>query len=285
MSPDLLRVTILGCGSSGGVPRIGPDWGACDPANPKNRRRRCSLLVERIGPKGVTRVLVDASPDLREQLLDAQVGELDAVLITHEHADHTHGLDDLRQIALRTGRRVPVHMDEATSKIMHRRFGYCFERPPGSSYPPILEEHRLVAGRETIVEGQGGPITALPFEQRHGDILSLGLRFGRLAYSSDVSELDATAVAALEALDLWIVDALRERPHPSHFTVDEALSWIDRLRPRRAVLTNMHVDLDYETLRFRLPPGVEPAFDRMVIEVEARNSVREAAGTLARPPR
>lgn len=271
MSPDLLRVTILGCGSSGGVPRIGPDWGACDPANPKNRRRRCSLLVERVDRGGVTRVLVDASPDMREQLLDAQVGQVDAVLLTHEHADHTHGLDDLRQIALRTGRRVPVYMDQATSEIMNRRFGYCFRTPPGSAYPPILDEHRITVGVPISVKGAGGEIIALPFDQAHGEIRSLGLRFGQLAYSSDVNDLPGASTACLAGLDVWIVDALRNRPHPSHFTVSEALDWIERIGPRRAVLTNMHVDLDYETLEGRLPSHVRPAFDGMVLEIPCRS--------------
>lgn len=269
MSDARLRVTILGCGSSGGVPRIGPDWGACDPDNAKNRRRRCSILVERRGPEGTTRVLVDTSPDLREQLIDAGVGELDAVLITHEHADHTHGIDDLRQVALRMRRRVPVHMDEPTSKLINQRFGYCFRTPPGSLYPPILDEFRLSAGRATVIEGAGGAIATLPIKQTHGETEALGLRFGSLGYSSDLNNLSDEATMSLQDLEVWIVDALRYRPHPSHFSVDEALAWIDRLKPRRAVLTNMHVDLDYETLKAKLPRHVEPAYDGMVIEVAA----------------
>jgi len=262
-----VKVTVLGCGSSGGVPRIGPDWGACDPANPRNRRRRCSILVESSGPGGVTRVLVDASPDLREQLLSVEVGALDAVIITHEHADHTHGIDDLRQIALRTRRRVPVYMDAATSRVLNARFGYCFRTPPGSAYPPILEEHRIGAGREVVIEGAGGPVAAVPFDVIHGDITALGLRFGAFAYSPDVSMLPDEALGHLQHLDLWIVDSLRNRPHPSHFTVDEALAWIERLKPRRAILTNMHVDLDYEALRRALPPGVEPAYDGLALDL------------------
>ena len=262
-----LRITILGCGSSGGVPRIGPDWGACDPSNPKNQRRRCSILVERSGPGGTTRILVDASPDIRAQLLDVAVGTLDAVLITHEHADHTHGLDDLRALALRMRRRVPVWMDEVTARIVKSRFGYCFATPSGSQYPPIVEDRRMEAGQPVRIEGAGGRIEALPFRQHHGDIDALGLRFGRVAYSSDVSDLPPDSLEHLRDLDVWIVDALRYTPHPSHFTVGEALAWIERLGPKRAVLTNLHLDLDYETLRRELPPHVEPAYDGMRLEI------------------
>jgi phosphoribosyl 1,2-cyclic phosphate phosphodiesterase len=270
-----LNFTILGCGSSAGVPRVGSGWGACDPNNPKNRRRRCSLLVERRGPRGVTRVLVDTSPDLREQLLDAHVDHLDGILFTHEHADHTHGIDDLRALAIHQRRRLPVYLDEPTSHTMRMRFRYCFEKPPGSSYPPILDEHRLEPGTELTIEGEGGPISVLPFLQDHGDIASLGLRFGALAYSSDLNGLPAASVAALAGLDVWIVDALRYAPHPSHFSVDDALGWIERIRPRRAIITNMHVDLDFEELRARLPAHVEPAYDGMQIAMSDASSGAE----------
>jgi phosphoribosyl 1,2-cyclic phosphate phosphodiesterase len=249
------------------VPRIGPDWGACDPRNPKNRRRRCSILVERIGPGGVTQVLVDASPDMRAQLLDVEVGTLDAVIITHEHADHTHGLDDLRAITLRMRRRVPVWMDEVTARIVKARFGYCFATPPGSPYPPIVDDRRLEIGRVVTIQGAGGALAAVPFRQFHGDIDALGLRFGRMAYSSDINGVPDESLAQLRDLDLWIVDALRYTPHPSHFSVSETLAWIERLRPKRAVLTNMHLDLDYETLRRQLPANVEPAYDGMRVEL------------------
>lgn len=269
-----LQFTILGCGSSAGVPRIGSGWGACDPANPKNRRRRCSLLVERSGPGGVTRVLVDTSPDLREQLLDADATHIDGVLFTHEHADHTHGIDDLRALAIHQRRRIDVHADEPTSRSLHQRFAYCFATPPGSSYPPILREHRLEAGLAVQIEGPGGTITALPFLQQHGDINALGFRFGNVAYSSDVNGLPAASADALAGLDLWIVDALRYTRHPSHWSVAETLDWIARIAPRRAVITNMHVDLDYEILRGKLPPHVEPAFDgmRLTADVERAGS-------------
>lgn len=262
-----LSVTILGCGSSGGVPRVGSGWGACDPNNPKNRRRRCSIVVERQGPEGVTRLLVDTTPDLREQLLGADIRRLDAVWITHEHADHTHGIDDLRPLAISQRRRVPVYMDDETSAHLRVKFGYVFETPPGSSYPPILDEHRLSAGRETTIQGAGGDIAGLPILHHHGEIDALGLRFGSLAYSPDLNGMPDTSLASLADLDIWVVDALRYTPHPSHFSVDDALRWIDKVKPRRAVLTNMHVDLDYDELRAKLPDNIEPAYDGMRIVV------------------
>jgi phosphoribosyl 1,2-cyclic phosphate phosphodiesterase len=261
-----LTFTILGCGSSGGVPRPGTGWGACDPANPKNRRRRCALLVERRGAGGVTRVLIDTGPDLREQLLDAKADSLDAVFYTHEHADHTHGIDDLRGIYLRARRRVDVYAHDATTRMLMTRFSYCFVQPPGSEYPPILTMHAITPGVPLTIDGKGGPIAALPFIQDHGDIRSLGFRFGGVAYSSDLHGLPADSIAAVADLDLWIVDALRTTPHPAHFSVADALAWIERLGPKRAILTNMHHDLDFEVLRASLPPGVEPAYDGMRIE-------------------
>ncbi len=259
-----LTFTILGCGSSMGVPRVALGWGECDPNNPKNRRRRCSLLVTRAtAPGHRTRVLVDCSPDLRLQLLDAEVDWLDGVLITHEHADHTHGIDDLRPLFVKRRHRVAVYMDEPTSRAMHARFGYCFMTPPGSEYPPIAHEHRLVPGHHITIEGQGGPIGALPVLQEHGDIPSLGFRIGNVAYSADIKSLPPDSIAALAGLDVWIVDALRYTPHPSHLNLEEALAWIARIKPKRAILTNLHSDLDYEALRKRLPPHVEPAYDRM----------------------
>lgn len=261
--------TILGSGSSGGVPRPALGWGACNPDNPRNRRRRTSLLAERRNGAGVTRVLIDTSPDLREQLLDARVDSLDAVLFTHEHADHTHGIDDLRGLFIARRRPVDVYLDETTSKALRARFGYCFRSPPGSEYPPIVTEHRLEPGRSVTVNGEGGPIVVLPILQEHGDIPSLGFRFGALAYSCDLSGLPPASVAALAGTEVWIVDALRYRPHPSHFSVDDALAWIGRIKPSRAILTNLHSDLDYDDLRTKLPPHVEPAFDGLTIALPA----------------
>jgi phosphoribosyl 1,2-cyclic phosphate phosphodiesterase len=264
-----LTFTFLGCGSSGGVPRPALGWGVCDPANPKNRRRRTSLLVEQRTGAGVTRVLIDTSPDLREQLLAAEVDWLDAVLFTHEHADHTHGIDDLRGLFIHRRKRIAVYLDDRTSQVMHQRFGYCFEQPPGSDYPPIVRAHRLASGEPVPVDGEGGRITALPILQEHGEIASLGFRFGALAYSCDLSGLPPASVTALAGLDVWIVDALRYKPHPSHFSVDETLAWIERLKPRRAILTNLHSDLDYDELRARLPAHVEPAYDGLRISIGA----------------
>ena len=257
-----LNVTILGCGSSGGVPRVGSGWGAADPNDRRNRRRRCSILVERTGPAGTTSVLVDASPDLREQCLDADIRRLDGVLITHDHADHTHGIDDLRPLAIHMRQRVPVHVDERTSRILHERFGYCFETPAGSDYPPILTEHRIETGTPVVISGPGGAVTALPFEMQHGrNYQALGFRFDDIAYASDVSAMPDSSIAKLHGLTILIIDALRYTPHPTHFSVAEALALVDRLQPRHAILTNMHTDIDYGTLRGQLPAGVEPAFD------------------------
>jgi len=260
-----MRFTILGCGSSGGVPRVGNIWGNCDPANARNRRRRCSLLVEKFGKGGSTTVLVDTSPDLREQLLTTRVTTLDAVLFTHEHADHTHGIDELRAFYLRQRHLVPIWADEKTANLLVSRFGYCFVSAPGSDYPPILRLNRITAGAPIDVAGKGGVIEALPFIVHHGNIDALGFRIGNVAYTPDVNGIPETSFGALGGLDLWVVDALRPVPHPSHFSLPETLAWIERLKPKRAVLTNMHIDLDFATLKRELPPYIEPAYDGMIL--------------------
>ncbi len=262
-----LRLTILGCGSSGGVPRLGPIWGACDPADPRNRRRRCSVLVEKIVPGGFTNVLVDTSPDLREQLLDARCAHLDGVLFTHDHADHTHGIDDLRMVAYAMKARVTCHCDVATRASLVSRFAYCFEQQPGSAYQPILKAADIPQDGLIRIAGVNTSLDVQAIPQRHGDIASLGFRFGSIAYSPDISDLPETSLPLLEGLDVWIVDALRYTPHPSHFSVRQALGWIARVGPKRAILTHMTSDLDYARLAAELPPGVEPAYDGMVIEV------------------
>lgn len=265
-----LDVTILGCGSSGGVPRLGGAagggfWGACDPGNPRNRRSRCSVLVQRHGENGVTRLLVDTAPDLREQLLRARVAALDGVVITHDHADQLHGIDDLRLVVLSQRRNAEVYADPETAEGVLSRFSYCFVQPEGSEYPPIANMHAIQPLKPFTIDGAGGPIPVLAFNQQHGAVHSLGLRFGPIAYSSDVNELDETAFAALDGVACWIVDALRYTPHPSHAHVAKALEWIARVKPKRAVLTNLHVDLDYETLRRELPENVEPAYDGLTV--------------------
>ncbi len=262
-----VTLKILGCGSSGGVPRIGGDWGKCDPANPKNRRRRCSVLLTRLSPSGVTRLLIDTSPDMREQMLDANIGDLDAVFYTHEHADHTHGIDELRAFFLKKRARVEVWADEATGQMLMTRFSYCFYTAPGSDYPSILNLNRLVAGQPVTVSGAGGSITALPFSLHHGNIEALGFRIGNTAYTPDLNGIPEQSLPALEGLDLWIVDALKRSPHPSHFSLPETLACIARIRPARAIITNMHVDLDFDTLRRELPPHVEPAFDGLEVSI------------------
>ena len=262
-----LTVTILGSGSSTGVPRVGAGWGACNPGEPRNRRRRCSILVEKTGPEGTTAVLVDTSPDLRQQLLDAEVTRLDAVLFTHDHADHTHGIDDLRPLVLHMRRRIPAYADATTAAVLQARFGYCFETPPGSGYPPILDEHRIVVPRPVVIQGPGGAVEAEPFRMIHGPTEATGFRFGSLAYAPDVSVMPPESVERLRGLEVLIVDALRYTPHPTHFSVADALALIKEVRPRRAVLTNLHSDIDYDTLGRELPDGVVPAFDGMQIEV------------------
>jgi phosphoribosyl 1,2-cyclic phosphate phosphodiesterase len=260
-----LRATILGCGSSGGVPRLGGEWGACDPLNPRNRRRRCSLLLERIGTGGTTRVLIDTTPDMREQLLDTGVGTLDAVVYTHSHADHVHGIDDLRMIVFNTRKRLPVWADGPTQDALLSRFGYAFVQPAGSPYPPILDLNTIEG--DFTIDGAGGPLTLHPFRADHGSIDALGFRVGGLAYLPDAVRIPEESWPSLDGLEVFIVDALRHKPHPTHAHVAMALSWIERAKPERAVLTNMHVDLDYTALEAETPDHVAPAFDGMVVEV------------------
>ena len=261
-----IKLTILGCGSSAGVPRIGGDWGACDKANPKNRRRRCSVLLEQTETDGTTRVLIDTSPDMREQMLSANVPALDGVWFTHEHADHTHGIDELRAFYLLQRKRIPVWADAATAAMLKSRFAYCFESPTGSDYPPIIEHRSIEPGVPISTDGAGGTLSGLPFTVNHGNINALGFRIGNVAYTPDVNGIPKSSMKALEDLDVWIIDALRRTPHPSHFSLLETLQWIERLRPKRAILTNMHIDLDYETLIKELPPHIQPAFDGLSID-------------------
>ncbi len=264
-----LRFTILGCGSSGGVPRIGNNWGDCDPANPKNRRLRCSMLVERISAGATTRVLIDTTPDMRAQLLGAGVGELDAVVYTHSHADHLHGLDDLRQIVFNMGRRLPVWADSDTQAALLDRFAYAFVQPADSNYKPICKLNAIHREVAFEVSGAGGTIGVQPFRVEHGNIDALGFRIGGLAYLPDVSAIPEPAWTHLQGLDCWVLDALRYKPHPTHAHLDLALEWIARAQPARAVLTNMHIDLDHDRLAAETPDHVQPAHDGMVLDLAA----------------
>ncbi len=270
-----LEFTILGCGSSGGVPRSDGDWGACNPENPRNRRSRCSMMVRRLGglAEAQTTLVVDASPEFRQQCAAAGARRLDAVLLTHDHADQCHGIDDIRAFALKQRGVIDCWMNNATQRVIEHRFRYIFEGE--GIYPSIaairdLPDH----GVNWSVDGPSGPIDILGFDQDHGTVRSVGYRFGSVAYSSDVVDIPEDSFTALQGLDVWIVDALKYAPHPTHAHVDKALGWIERVKPRRAILTNMHVDIDFETLAARLPPGVEPAYDGLRFEVEVDEPYR-----------
>ncbi len=255
-----MRVTILGCGGSGGVPLIGGDWGECDPANPRNRRLRASILVQ----QGDTTVVVDTTPDFRQQLLNAEVARLDAVLYTHGHADHLHGIDDLRQVTYLMGGMIPIHADVGTLTEIRRRFAYVVEEKDGESgfYKPLAQPH-VIDGRFSI-----GALEVVPFRQDHGfSAVTLGFRFGPVAYSTDVVALSEAAFGILDGVELWIVDCLREKPHPTHAHLRRTLGWIERVKPRQALLTHMNSTLDYDRLLAKCPPGVAPAYDGLVIEV------------------
>ena len=258
-----IRFRILGCGSSGGVPRLGGHWGDCDPQNPKNRRQRCSLLIEREIDQGVTRVLIDSGPDMRAQLVDAGVGVLDGVVYTHSHADHVHGLDDLRQIVFNTRKRLQVWADGATQDALLSRFGYAFVQPADSPYPPILEMNTIDGAVQ--VDGAGGPIKLHPIRVDHGSIDALGFRVADVVYMPDVAEIYDESWPLLDGLKCWILDALRRTPHPTHAHLDKSLEWITRAAPDMAVLTNMHIDLDYETLENETPEHIRVAYDGMVL--------------------
>lgn len=270
----VIRVRILGCGSSGGVPRIDGDWGACDPADPKNRRSRCSILVERaenIGDfetENVTRLLIDTSPDLRVQILDAGVTRLDAVAFTHDHADQCHGVDDLRALVYRAGRRLDAYMNGFTEAALLARFGYIFHTPEGSGYPPILTRVILDEGAGATVNGPGGPLPLLSFTVEHGRTPCSGFRCGPVAYTPDISAMPDAGFAAIDGVGLWVVDALRETPHPTHAHLDAALDWLARAKVRLGVLTNMHIDLDYRAVLARCPDGVRPAYDGLTVTVD-----------------
>ena len=261
-----LKFTVLGSGSSGGVPRIDGDWGICDPNEPKNKRRRCSLLIQLETPQGFTNTVIDTSPDLREQIIDSGINRIDAVLLTHDHADQTHGIDDLRALVYKHMKRIPVWMDAMTAETIKTRFKYCFEELKNSGYPSILEDCRIEESlAPVVVNGEGGNLEIIPFAQQHGRIRSLGYRIGNLVYSSDVSELPNESLDYIEGVDVWVVDALRQTPHPTHFHLEKTLEYIERLKVKKAYLTNLHIDMDYETLCQELPNHIRPAYDGLEI--------------------
>jgi phosphoribosyl 1,2-cyclic phosphate phosphodiesterase len=272
-----VRAVILGCGSSGGVPRIGGvdgrgNWGDCDPAEPRNRRSRCSVVFQRAHDDGsfegeLTTLLIDTAPELRLQLTDNGIGHVDACAFTHDHADQTHGIDDLRAVAINRRQRVPVYLSAYTSPGLPKRFGYCFERPEGSFYPPILERRDLPEeGEAFTVEGPSGPLPCIPFLQHHGNVPSHGFRVGPIAYSADVNDLYPESWKVVEGTHTWIIDALQYKPHVSHLHLDKSVEFIERAGCKRGVLTNLHVVMDYRTVADATPAHVVPAYDGMVVE-------------------
>lgn len=254
-----MKVRILGSGTSSGVPRIGNDWGDCDPAEPRNRRTRASILVEH----GGTRILVDTGPDLREQLLAAEVGSVDAIVWTHDHADHTMGIDDVRQLFHARGAPVPGYARPATLAALRQRFGYVFDGRGG--YPATVAAAPLT---DTLTIGR---ITLRVVDQPHGSIASAGLRFeadgAAIGYATDFNVMTAAMRALYARLDVWIVDALRRRPHPSHPTLAQVLEWVDALQPRRTALVHMDQSMDYRMLCAELPAAVEPGYDGLEVSL------------------
>ena len=269
------RFTILGCGSSPGVPRITGDWGACDPTNPKNRRSRAAFMVQQFTDDGgVTTVVIDTGPDFRQQMIDAKVADIDAVLYTHAHADHLHGIDDIRGYFHNSHRRIPIYADAITMDRIRAGFGYCLETPDGSNYPPIVKPVLIKhIGQSFTIDGAGGAIEFLPLTQQHGDIQSLGFRIGNIAYCSDVSDFPQASVAMLQNLDVIILDSLQYKFHPSHLSLEQSLGWIAKLQPQRAYLTHMHVPLDYDTVLRETPENVEPAYDGLSFEISTDTGI------------
>ena len=259
------KFTILGCGSSGGVPRLGNLWGDCDPTEPKNTRQRCSLLVQKYGKSGITNVLIDTSPDMRNQLINAKVGFLDGVVYTHYHADHVNGIDDLRMIVINRKKRLPVWADAATQKRLFKCFDYIFDQIKGSSYPPILEMHSLE--QKTVIHGAGGQISFEAIKVCHGEIDALGFKVCNVAYIPDVLEIYESSKPLLSNLDYLVIDALRRAPHPSHTHLQKTLTWIKEIKPKYSILTNMHNDLDYHTVNSETADNIFPAYDGLSFKV------------------
>ncbi|MFO1075511.1 MAG: MBL fold metallo-hydrolase [Geminicoccaceae bacterium] len=256
-----MRVTVLGCGTSAGVPQIGCHCAVCRSPDPRNKRRRCSLLIEVAG----LRILVDTGPDLRQQCLDAGIETLDALIYTHAHADHVHGIDDLRAINNNQMSAIPTYAEATVLAHIEERFPYAFAGGHGAHgwWRPELRAHAVEQGTFRI-----GPVEVGLFGQKHGRGRTTGLRIGGFGYSTDTDGLDEAAFAALAGVEVWIVDALRDRPHPSHAHLDLALAWIERVGPRQAFLTHMNHEVDYADWAARLPAGVAPAHDGLVVELD-----------------
>ncbi len=267
---QFFTIIVLGCGSSGGVPRIGNVWGACDPKNPKNRRSRCSILIKAKSKTSekTTNILIDSGCDVREQLLRANIDRLNAVFYTHEHADHTHGIDDLRVLALSQREQIQTYMSQSCADIITKNFSYCFNQPKDSNYHPFLKANIIKAGEEIIIDGAGGAITILPFLQHHANIDSLGFRIGDFAYSCDLSSLAKSSYRLLDGVKIWLLDALRYSAHPCHLNVEQAVNLVNELNIPKAYLTNLHIDLDYDKLSSELPNHIRPAYDGLEINME-----------------
>lgn len=257
------KVTILGCGASAGVPTIGNIWGNCDPKNQKNRRRRSSIFIEYED----TQLLVDTSPDMREQLIDANISKFHAIFYTHEHADHTHGIDDLRLIYyLNNQKSIPVYTDERCMNELQERFPYLFgigdNRATPEDFNAFLEPH-IISLEPFLIKD----IPIIPFIQDHGTITTLGLRIEDFAYSTDVVNLDELAFEKLKGVKIWVVDCLRMTPSKVHAHLDKTLEWIERVNPQQAYFTQMSKDLDYDTLCKMLPPHIRPAYDGLTLQI------------------
>jgi phosphoribosyl 1,2-cyclic phosphate phosphodiesterase len=260
-----MKVTILGCGGSGGVPLLGNHWGACDPNNPRNRRRRVSVLVQ----QGDINIIIDTSPDFRAQMLDAGIKHLNAILYTHDHADHTQGIDDVRFLKSKQHNKdgmVPAHASENTLRSLTRRFDYVFAQSrsgSGQLYKPFLKAMPL-AGPFTVA---GLPVT--PYDQDHGfGEVTTGFRIGNMAYSTDCVGLPEASLDVLQGLDLFIVDCLRFEPHQTHAHFDMALDWAKRLKPKHTILTHMNHMVDFATIKARCPEGVEPGYDGLAVMID-----------------
>ena len=258
-----MKVTLLGCGPSQGVPVIGNRWGACDPANPRNRRLRPSILVEDAG----VGILVDTSPDIREQLLANDIRRVDAILYTHLHYDHVAGIGELRTLSFLAKRMIDIYGTPDVMASLAERWGYLFQSEASDDtdlYKPVAQTNDIAYGQAFDVMG----VSVLPFRQDHGICETAGYHFGKFAYSTDAVLLDDAAFAMLDGIDVWIVDCLRDDPHPTHAHFDRTLAWIERVKPKRAIFTHMNFQTDYETFRSKCPPGVEPGYDGMVLEID-----------------